>query len=52
MKTILRLLTALLPTLRAADGHGTELSRDTTRPVETCVADLLSRLTLEEKAVR
>lgn len=44
-------LTALLPMFHAADGHGTELFRDSTQPVETRVADLLSRLTLEEKAV-
>jgi len=52
MKTNLRLLTALLPTLLATDGHGMELSRDSTQPLETRVADLVSRLTLEEKAVR
>jgi hypothetical protein len=51
MKTNLRLLTALLPLLYAADGHGAELFRDSSQPVETRVADLLSRLTLEEKAV-
>lgn len=49
--TFLIILTALLPMLHAADGHGNELFRDSTQPVETRVADLLSRLTLEEKAL-
>lgn len=44
-------LTALLPMLCAADGPGAKLFRDSSQPVETRVADLLSRLTLEEKAV-
>ncbi len=54
MKHIRSLLAALLlaplTAVHAADVRGADLFRDSSQPVDVRVADLLSRLTLEEKA--
>ncbi len=49
--TLSALLLASLAALHAADVHGADLFRDSSQPVDVRVADLLSRLTLEEKAM-